>query len=238
MIRRRILHPGRIRLTAWALLLAALWFFFSPPGQGRAAPHTAAAPPDSLPDPGSYRLERIMAVPDGTVINSEGKANRFSAYTTGKITVLSLIYTHCADPNGCPMARQLMQGLKKAIETDPWMAHSVQFASLSFDPRNDTPDVMRVYAGTDATDQRLHWYFLTTRSPEELRPLLDGLSQDVSRVTAAATTVRTSVLTHMLKIFLVDTHGDVREIYTTSYIAQKVLLNDIRTLLLEDDREQ
>jgi protein SCO1/2 len=238
MVRRRILQPGRTRLAAWALLLAALWFFFSLPGQGRAAPRTAAAPPDSLPDPGSYRLERIMAVPDGTVINSEGKVNRFTAYTTGKITVLSLIYTHCADPNGCPMARELMQGLKKTIETDPRMAHRVQFVSLSFDPRNDTPDIMRAYGGKDATDQRLRWYFLTTSSPKELRPLLDGLSQDVSRVAAAAATARTSVLSHMLKIFLVDTHGDVREIYTTSYIAPKVLLNDIRTLLLEDDRLQ
>lgn len=238
MARRRILPPGRIRLAAWALLLAALWLFFSLPGAAHAAPQATGAPPDSLPNPGSYRLERIMAVPDGTVINSDGKVNRFSAYTTGKITVLSLIYTHCADPNGCPMARELMEGLKKTIETDPRMAHRVQFVSLSFDPRNDTPAAMRAYGGADAADQKLHWYFLTTSSPKELTPLLDGLSQDVSRVAAAATTVRNSDLTHMLKIFLVDTHGDVREIYTTSYLTPKVLLNDIGTLLLEDDRQR
>lgn len=242
MIRRHFFRKdSRPRLISWALLLVASWLLFGKPCPGQQALHSADPAELALPAPGTYRLERIMPVPEGIVLNSDGKINQFSAYTTGKITVLSLIYTHCGDPNGCPMARLLLQSLKKSIEKTPRIAGSVRFVSLSFDPQNDTPDVMRLYGGSDASDQRgLQWHFLTTRSLKELRPLLAGLGQDVSEAGAGSgavhTSVHTRILTHMLKVFLVDTHGDVREIYSSSFLVPKALLNDIQTLLLEDNQ--
>ena len=41
-------------------------------------------------------------------------------------------------------------------------------------------------------------------------------------------------LAHVLKVFLIDARGVVREIYTTSYLYPEVILNDIKTLRLED----
>ena len=41
-------------------------------------------------------------------------------------------------------------------------------------------------------------------------------------------------LAHVLKVFLIDTRRVVREIYTTSYLYPEVILNDIKTLRLED----
>jgi len=35
-------------------------------------------------------------------------------------------------------------------------------------------------------------------------------------------------------VFLIDARGVVREIYTTSYLYPEVILNDIKTLRLED----
>jgi protein SCO1/2 len=37
----------------------------------------------------------------------------------------------------------------------------------------------------------------------------------------------------MLKVYLLDAAGNVREIYSTSYLHPAVLLNDIKTLLRE-----
>jgi hypothetical protein len=37
----------------------------------------------------------------------------------------------------------------------------------------------------------------------------------------------------MLKMFLIDREGVVREIYSLAYLHQAVMLNDIRTLALE-----
>ena len=40
----------------------------------------------------------------------------------------------------------------------------------------------------------------------------------------------------MLKVFLLDERAVVREIYTTAYLYPEVIMNDIKTLRLEDRR--
>jgi hypothetical protein len=40
-------------------------------------------------------------------------------------------------------------------------------------------------------------------------------------------------LSHVLKVFLIDPAGDVREIYTSQFLHPRSVLNDIETLLLE-----
>jgi hypothetical protein len=78
----------------------------------------------------------------------------------------------------------------------------------------------------------LPWYFLTTRSARQLEPLLAGLGQDVW-VAAAGSEAEAGPLPHLLKVFLLDGRGSIREIYTTSFLQPQVVLNDIKTLLLE-----
>ena len=64
-------------------------------------------------------------------------------------------------------------------------------------------------------------------------PLLDGFGQDV-RVELDARGRPAGPLAHVLKVFLIDERAVVREIYTTSYLFTEVILNDIKTLRLED----
>jgi protein SCO1/2 len=40
----------------------------------------------------------------------------------------------------------------------------------------------------------------------------------------------------MLKMFLIDAHGNVREIYTLAFLQPKVMFNDIKTLAWEAGR--
>jgi len=39
----------------------------------------------------------------------------------------------------------------------------------------------------------------------------------------------------VLKVFLIDRAGDVREIYTSTFLYPRLVLNDIETLLMEED---
>jgi protein SCO1 len=185
------------------------------------------------PAPGTYELQRIMKSPDGTVIDVDGNAKPFSRFATGKITVLSLIYTRCGDGRGCPLASYLLKGLKGRIDHERGLSERLRFVSLSFDPDNDTPKVMREYRDLYAPEKAgLPWYFLTTRTHRELEPLLAGLGQDVW-VARSASDAEAGPLPHLLKVFLLDGRGSVREIYTTSFLQPQVVLNDIKTLLLE-----
>jgi len=188
------------------------------------------------PAPGTYRLQHIMAAPDGAAQDSDGSLHRLSEFTTGKVTLFSFIYTYCTDARGCPLAYETLHGLKKTIEGAPALRDKVRFVSMSFDPEYDTPAVMRSYGGQDARDRRgLRWHFLTARSGKELAPILDGFGQDVS-VAGQLPGQRVPILSHMLKVYLIDRNGSVREIYSTSFLHPEILLNDIRTLLMEPAR--
>ena len=45
----------------------------------------------------------------------------------------------------------------------------------------------------------------------------------------------TGNFTHVLKVFLVDRERQVRNIYSSEFLHPAVALNDIKTLLLEED---
>jgi protein SCO1 len=186
------------------------------------------------PAPGTYRLYDIMAAPDGAVLDLEGRRARLARFTTGKITVLSFIYTNCADARGCPLAYQVFHTMHDRLREAPALRDHVRLVTLSFDPVHDTPAVMRRYANGAIAERApgLEWTFLTTGSPRELLPILDGFGQDVQieRRPRAGQALR---LGHVLKVFLIDPRGMVREIYTTSYLFPDVVLNDIETLRRE-----
>ena len=72
-----------------------------------AAPGSASgieAPLGAPPAPGSYRLPCPESAGDGNVVTSDGEATTLHRLYAGRIVVLSLIYTHCADAQGCPWA--------------------------------------------------------------------------------------------------------------------------------------
>jgi cytochrome oxidase Cu insertion factor (SCO1/SenC/PrrC family) len=183
------------------------------------------------PAAGSYTLQAIMRAPAGTVVDLDGRDRRLAELTTGKITLLSFVYTRCSDAWGCPLAYRVFDAVATAMERIPGLRSRVRLVTLSFDPRHDTPAVMRQYAGEQAA-RGIDWRFLTTRSERALLPLLEGFGQDV-QIPAAAGGAAAGPLTHLLKVFLIDPRGVVREIYSTAYLYPEVVVADIETLGLE-----
>ena len=91
------------------------------------------------------------------------------------MTLLSFIYSSCADPAGCPYAYVVFHNLQSRMERDPRFQDKVRLVSLSFDPERDTPELLRLYAGDNAKLGRpVEWKFLTTPSVNELLPILDS----------------------------------------------------------------
>ncbi len=102
---------------------------------------------------------------------------------------------------------------------------------MSFDPARDTPE--RMGELTRALEPRGEWAFLTTGEAAELEPLLSDFGQDVLPI-RTDTGEPTGVLGHVLKVFLVDSSGWVRNIYSTGFLRADLILNDILTLLAEE----
>jgi protein SCO1/2 len=187
-----------------------------------------------LPEPGTYALQRIMRAPDGPVLTVDGRLDKLSRFTRERITLLGFIYTSCTNPQGCPLAYRVFDRLKDEIRATPALKDQVQLVTLSFDPARDTPSVMRRYAGSQLEDEGgLRWFFLTTPSARELLPLVEGFGQDVQYATDTSTGRPIRQLSHVLKVFLIDRAGDVREIYTSTFLHPRAIIGDIQTLLME-----
>ena len=186
------------------------------------------------PEPGTYTLHRIMRAPDGQVLTVDGKAAALSQFTRERITLLGFIYTTCIDPEGCPLAYRVFHRLKEEVQATPGLADKVQFVTLSFDPARDSPAVMKHYAGSQLEEEQgLRWYFLTTRSVADLLPLVEGFGQDVRYSVDRSTGRPVRQLSHVLKVFLIDRSGHVREIYTSTFLHPRTIMADIQTLLME-----
>lgn len=228
-------NPRRRGAAAWVLLGGLLsGLIIALPVLG----HEAAPLPelDFVPPPaGSYTLQRIMLAPDGAVLGIDGRAQRLAQFTRGSITLLGFIYTTCSDPQGCPLADRVFATLQERILATPKLRGQLRFVTLSFDPARDSPAVMRRYAGSRVSDAggALPWYFLTTRSARELLPLLDGFGQDLRYVIDSSSRQPRRELAHVLKVFLIDRSGFVREIYSSTFLHPQTVLNDIETLLIE-----
>lgn len=198
-----------------------------------AAAPAPTGPGFTPPAPGSYPLPAIQRATDGWVLEQNWWPRRLSGYTQGQLTLLSFVYTYCSDPQGCPLAYEAFVELHRQAQADPLLRQRLRLVSLSFDPGNDTPQAMRAYGGAYATTAQPRWHFLTTYSLRFLQPILDGFGQDVAVDTASPGGAQ-RVLTHLLKVFLIDAGGWVREIYSTAFLHPQVMLNDLRTLALEE----
>ncbi len=190
------------------------------------------------PAPGTYELPVIKAASDGEVLDSTGATHRLFDYLDGKIVLLSFIYSRCGDARGCPLATAVLHAAAEMLQQDAALAQQVRLLSLSFDPGYDTPEVMQRYAGGAAhagehAPGATLWQRLTTSSPQTLQPLLDGYGQYILPILDAHGGF-TGTYSHVLKVFLIDRHRQVRNIYSVDFLHPEVVINDIKTLLMAE----
>jgi len=224
---RTLALAGFVGVAALGALVGGIAAAAVDPGKA-TAPRMEFEPPP----PGSYRLQKIQPVADAVLLDSRGRVVKLSALTRGKITLLTFFYTYCVDPLGCPFAHITLADLRDRVRGDRSLAGRVRFVSVSLDPTHDTPAAIASYGEEFAIDPQFEWRFLTARRVPELLPVLDDFGQDVS-VETDENGRATRTLHHMLKMFLIDGRGEVREIYSLAFLQPRVMFNDIKTLALE-----
>ena len=184
------------------------------------------------PMPGAYALPVIRPAADGELLDAEGTRVRLRDVTSDRITLLSFIYTQCAAQNACPMVTALMRNLQQRSARDAALASGLRLVSLSFDPENDTPQTMAAYASTlSRPPPAAEWHFLTAASPTQLSPILDAYGQAVDKKNNPLDP--TGPLNHVLRVYLIDRAGRIRNIYGAATLDPRLVLADIQTLLLE-----
>ena len=223
---------GTVLLLIWAWSAAALCAPHEHKPQVVLAPGYA---PLSFtpPKPGSYTLPPMGSAADGAVIDSEGNTARLHDFLGGKPTVLSFIFTTCDDVNGCPLATYVMRRVQDALQADPATADKARLVSFSFDPLFDTPDVIAAY-GAQFQDPEADWQFLTTKGAETLDPILRAYDQWVIRDFNENGEYQ-GTMSHILRVFLIDKDKRIRNIYSTSFLHADTVVNDVKSLIMENN---
>ena len=196
-------------------------------GVGRFAPEYAP------PAPGSYRLPPIDDVSDHPLVGSDGRPTALFALTRARVAVVAFIYTTCAEATGCPVSTGVLHRLDHLIAADRSLRDRVRLVTISFDPERDTP--ARLASVRALHEPRTDWAFATAPDETRLEPLLEDFGQPVARLRFDDGTW-TGLYRHVLKVFLVDREHRVRNVYSTGFLHPELILNDVRTVLLEERR--
>ena len=206
---------------------------------GAAAAHEALSLEDEFvkgvfspkfvpPVPGSYELPAVKRVAAFVLRDSTGRAVNTREITAGKVAVVSFIYTACPERLGCPLASVALQDLQGRLKNEG-LHRDVVLLSISFDPGRDNPARLAKYARVYGADP-VFWRFMTAPSSRVLEDVLEGYGQDRAPVYDSRGRF-TGRYSHVLKVFLVDREGDIRNIYSAGFLVPDLVVNDIKTVL-------
>jgi protein SCO1/2 len=99
------------------------------------------------------------AVPNQALVDQDGRPRDFESIRAGRAMAVTFIYTKCPIPTFCPaMDRQFAAA--QAVIKQKGLEDRVGLLSVSFDPRNDTPAVLKQHAQKLAADPKV-WTFVT-----------------------------------------------------------------------------
>lgn len=185
----------------------------------------------TVPEAGSYRLPALNPAADGDVIREDGRSIRLHELYGDKIVLLSFIYSSCSDINGCPLATAVLARIKQRLNREPELADNLRLISLSFDPAHDTPEVMKLYSKS-FNNSKGEWLFLTTKSRRTLAPILRDYNQSILPTYNEQGEI-TGTFSHILRVYLIDRERQIRNIYSISFLHPDLLINDVKTLLME-----
>lgn len=98
---------------------------------------------------------------DVTVLNQDGKEVKFySDLVKDKTVAINFIYTNCTTV--CPTLTAILRNVQIDLPAD--LAQNIQFISISIDPINDRPEVLKQYASKFDVDHG--WAFVTGRKQD------------------------------------------------------------------------
>lgn len=206
------------------------------------------------PRAGSYKLPVLGYAKNAKVIDTNEEPAYFHEMYRGKYTLLNFMYTRCDDLNGCPLTHVVFSRIKELAKKDPVVAQNLQMLSMSFDPEYDTPSRLKEledglhdmhmshghhdhHQVNEDKNQDIIWKYLTTRSNDELNPILDAYGQSVIPKSDNDGN-DTGNFSHVLRVYLIDPELRIRNIYSVSFLHPDIIINDLKTLMMEYGLDQ
>lgn len=154
------------------------------------ATNFATAATESLPDDSIYQVQSNW-------LDQFGKTQRLESLR-GKPVAISMVYLTCQYT--CPTTILRMKSLEKMLSDQG--EKDIQFVLVSFDPKHDTPAIMKKYAAKHSLAYP-KWRFLTSKSEPDMRELASLLDFKYKKIAGGD-------FEHSFGIIVLDKNGRIR----------------------------
>jgi protein SCO1/2 len=161
-----------------------------------------------------------------SLINQENKKKIFPQFLKGKLIIAGYIFTNC--PDICPVTTNNMRLIQDRLKKEN--VKNVEFVSITFDPENDTPEILKKFAEIRNLNLT-NWTFLTG-DKETISTLMKRVN--VLAVPGDSTVFPSGKVSyyyiHTDRIQLIDREGKIRKNYPGSTINVDEIVDDVKSL--------
>ena len=180
------------------------------------APASPAAPGVALIQPGAE-------IPNQAFVDQDGRKRGFNDVRAGRAVVITFMYTKCPIPTFCPMMDRQFAEAQKLLKSKG-LAGKTHLLSISFDPKNDTPAVLKAHARALNADPNV-WTFVTGERSE-----IDRFATNFGLTLVRGEAANPDEIGHTLRTALVDRQGRLAKTYSGADWTPEALLADIQKL--------
>lgn len=158
----------------------------------------------------------IAELPEFSLVDQDEQVFNAESMERG-LWITAFVFTHCRAT--CPRLTAQMKKLQGRLSDLP----SARFLSVSVDPRNDTPEVIKAYMTTNGLDET-NWRFVTGPEKAVQDFVVGGFKVGYGR------TQWSTELTHSNSFALVDQEARIRGYYSSEDDGLIELERDLRAL--------
>jgi len=164
----------------------------------------------------SHMLMPGEKVPDVPLVDQDGQPIRLKDFS-GKAVLVTFIYTRCPVPTFCPRLSSQFARIHSELKTTPDDYSKTQLLTISFDPKYDTPAVLRkyglAYLEGDASGFS-QWDFASTKDTD-VRRLAQAFGLDYQE--------QDNQISHTMNIALIGPDGTLVKSWSTEWTADELL---------------
>ena len=164
----------------------------------------------------SHTLMPGEKVPDVPLVDQDGQTIHLKDFS-GKAVLVTFIYTRCPVPSFCPRLSSQFARIHNQLKTTPNDYSKTHLLTISFDPKYDTPAVLRkyglAYLEGDASGFS-QWDFASTKEAD-MRRLAQAFGLDYQE--------QDNQISHTMNIALIAPDGTLVRSWSTEWTADELL---------------
>lgn len=171
-------------------------------------------------------IEEDLTKENYSLVDQYNNPKNFPSITKNKISIVGYIFTNC--PDICPLTTNNMRLIQE--ELNKQKIDNVEFVTISFDPLQDSPEVLRKFAEIRNLDLT-NWTFLTGE-----KFVVDSLMKRVGVFAVVGDSTvfndgrKIYYYVHTDRIQLFDQHNRIRKNYIGSDVDIDEVISDIKSL--------